>query len=131
MKNDKNIVIKSADKGSAVVIRDREDYIKEAEKQIGDKDIYDEACNVPRPLISTIHKATEKIRKRGDLNTDTIKYCMVKNQKFARFYLLLKIHKRVHDVPGQPVISNCSYYMENICSFLDFQLQPFILQPGK
>ena len=68
LKNDKNIVIKSADKGSAVVVCDREDYIKEAEKQIGDKDIYDEVCNVPRPLISTIYKATEKIRKRGDLN---------------------------------------------------------------
>ena len=31
-KNDKNIVIIVADKGSAVVVCDREDYIKEAEK---------------------------------------------------------------------------------------------------
>ena len=35
LKNDKNIVIKSADKGSAVMVWDREDYIKEAEKQLG------------------------------------------------------------------------------------------------
>ena len=34
LKNDKNIVIKGADKGSAVVVWDREDYIKEAEKTI-------------------------------------------------------------------------------------------------
>ena len=33
LKNDKNIVIKGADKGSAVVVWDRQDYIKEAEKQ--------------------------------------------------------------------------------------------------
>ena len=32
LKNDKSIVIKSADKGSAVGVSDREDYIKEAEK---------------------------------------------------------------------------------------------------
>ena len=32
LKNDKNIVIKAADKGSALVVWDREDYIKEAEK---------------------------------------------------------------------------------------------------
>ena len=32
LKNDKNIIIKSADKGSAVVVWDSEDYIKEAEK---------------------------------------------------------------------------------------------------
>ena len=50
---------------------------------------------------------------------------MVKDSKFVRFYLLPKIHKRLHDVSGRPVISNCSYYTENISSFLDFHLQPF------
>ena len=104
LKNDKNIVIKSADKGSAVVVWDRNDCIKEAEKQLGDKEIYEEVCNDPEPLISPIHKAIEKFRKRGDLNADTIKYFMVKDPKFARFYLLPKIHKRLHDVPGRPVI---------------------------
>ena len=54
LKNEKDIVIKSADKGSAVVVQDREDYIKEAEKQLGDKDIYEKVCNDPEPLISTI-----------------------------------------------------------------------------
>ena len=49
---------------------------------------------------------------------------MVKDPKFARFYLLPKIHKRLHDVPGRPVISNSGYYTENISSFLDFHLQP-------
>ena len=49
---------------------------------------------------------------------------MVKDPKFTRFYLLPKIHKRLHDVPGQPVISNCGYDTENISSFLDFYLQP-------
>ena len=38
--------------------------------------------------------------------------------------MLPKIHKRLHDVPGRPVISNCGYYTENISSFLDFNLQP-------
>ena len=124
LKNDKNIVIKSADKGSAVVVWDRDDYIKEAEKQLGDKEIYEEMCNDPEPLISTIHNAIKKIRLRGDLSADTIKYFMVKDPKFARFYLLPKIQKRLYDVPGRPVISNCGYYTENISSFLDFHLQP-------
>ena len=44
--------------------------------------------------------------------------------KFARFCLLPKIHKRLHDVPGTPVISNCGFYTENISSFLDYHLQP-------
>ena len=49
---------------------------------------------------------------------------LVKDTKFARFYLLPKIHKRLHDVPGRPVISNCGFYTKNISSLLDFHLQP-------
>ena len=51
----KNIVIKSADKCSAVGVWDRDDYIKEAEEQLGDKDICGEVFNDPGPLISNIH----------------------------------------------------------------------------
>ena len=123
LKNDKNIVIKGADKGSAVVVWDREDYIKEAEKQLEDSDVYEEAPD-DSELISTIHRTIEKIRKRGDLKKETIKYFEVKDPKFARFYLLPKIHKRLNNVPGRPVISNCGYYTENISAFLDFHLQP-------
>ena len=79
--------------------------------------------NDPQFLINTIHRAVEKIRKRGDLYADNIKYFMVKDPKFARFYLLLKIHKRLENVPGRPVISNCGFYTENISAFLDFHLQ--------
>ena len=85
LKNDKNIIIKSEDKDSAVVLGDREDYFKEAEKQLGDKDVYEEVCNDAEPLISIIRKAIEKIRKRGDLDADTIKYLMVKTQSLHAF----------------------------------------------
>ena len=64
LKNDKNIVIKTTDKGSAVVVWDRDDYIREAEKQLGDTDIHEEECNDPGSLISTLHKAIEKIECR-------------------------------------------------------------------
>lgn len=47
-----------------------------------------------------------------------------KNPKFARFYLLPKIDKRLHNVSGRPVISNCGYYKKMISSFLDYRLQP-------
>ena len=53
-----------------------------------------------------------------------LNYFLIKDAKFARFYLLPKIHKRLYNVPGRPVISNCGYYTENISSFLDFHLQP-------
>ena len=67
LKNDTNIVLKGADKGSAVVVWDREHYIKEAQNQLGDTDVYEEVPDDPEPLLNTLHRTIEKIRKRGDL----------------------------------------------------------------
>ena len=126
LKNDRIIVIKGADKGSAVVVWDREDYIKEAENQLGDTNIYDEVPNDAKPLMNIILNTLENIRKRGDICTDNLNHFIIKDAKFARFYFLPKIHKRLYNVPGRPVISNCGYYTENISSFLDFRLQPIV-----
>ena len=63
LKNDKTVVIKGADKGLAVVVWDKDDYIQKTEKQLGDKEIYEEVSNYLQPLIDTIHRAVKKIRK--------------------------------------------------------------------
>ena len=83
----------------------------------------EEVSNVPNVLVNTIIKAFKKIRLRGDLSSDSLNYFAVEDQKFARFYLLPKIHKRLHNVPGRPVISNYGFYTENMSSFLDYHLQ--------
>ena len=38
--NDRSIVIKKADKGSCVVVWDREEYIAQASKQLNDESVY-------------------------------------------------------------------------------------------
>ena len=47
----------------------------------------------------------------------------MKDKKLARFYLLPKIHRRLHNVPCRLVITNSGHYAENISSFLDHDLQ--------
>ena len=44
-------------------------------------------------------------------------------------YLLPKIHKRLYDVPGRPVISNCGTPTEKASEFLDNHLQE-VMQNG-
>ena len=44
-------------------------------------------------------------------------------------YLLPKIHQRLVNVPGCPVISNCGTPTEKASEFLDHHLQP-IMRPG-
>ena len=107
-----------------MVVWDKEDYLEEAYKQLEDREVDEEVPNDPNVLVNTIIKALEKTRFRGDLSSDTLNYFVVEDPKFARFYLLPKIHKRLHNVPGRPVISNCDFYTENISSFLDYHLQP-------
>ena len=40
LKDDKSIIIKGADKGAVVIVCDREDYLKEASKQLEDMEVY-------------------------------------------------------------------------------------------
>ena len=65
-----------------------------------------------------------KLRKWGDLKRHNLDYFITKDPKFARFHLLPKIHKRLHNVPGRLVITNSGHYSESISSFLDYHLQP-------
>ena len=60
LRDDPTIIIKGADKGSAVVVWDRDDYLKEASKQLEDKDVYEEVQNDPSTLINTIMRALER-----------------------------------------------------------------------
>ena len=46
----------------------------------------------------------------------------MKDPKFTKF--CLKIHKRIHNAPGKPVIFNIGYYTENDSSSLDHLLKP-------
>ena len=125
--NDRSIVIKEADKGSAVVVWDRQDYICEAESQLQDEEVYEECSGeVVSPLIRTIKSCLQRVKERGDVSLETLDYFLVNNLRLGRFYLLPKIHKRLSSVPGRPVISNSGYYTENISAFIDHHLQPLV-----
>ena len=69
----------------------------------------EEVQNDRSTLINTVMRASEKIRIREDLSNDRLNYFLIKDPKFARFYLLPKIQKYLHRVPGGPVISNCGF----------------------
>ena len=56
--------IKGADKGS-VALWYREDYLKEAYRQLDDKQVYLQVPDDPSVLANTLRKALEKIRLRG------------------------------------------------------------------
>lgn len=60
LKDDKSIINKGPDKVAAVIIWESEDYLKEAIKQLEDKEVYLELLNDPIALLSIILKPIGK-----------------------------------------------------------------------
>ena len=125
LRDGNTIIIKEADKGSGIVVWDWKDYLAEAKKQLDDKEVYQEVRgDIESPLIKIIKRVLGNIRNRRDISDETLDYFLVNNPKLGRFYLLPKIHKRLHNVPGRPVISNSGFYTENISAFVEHHLKP-------
>ena len=101
LKCDRNIVIKEADKGSAVLVWDREDYISEAKRQLDDRQVYEEVEVDPSvDLGKTINSRLNELREEDPGLEEVTDYLKVKDSKLGRFYLLPKIHKGLSSVKG-------------------------------
>jgi len=133
LRNDPNIIIKSADKGGAVVIMSKNLYIKEAERQLQNPNYY-------KSLDHPLYPETAKTLDRQLSNLAAMGYITNKQYNFLRpdfnkmtsryFYLLPKIHKPITSWPdphmpaGRPIVSDCGSESSKICEFIDHFLQP-------
>ena len=57
LQNNRSVIIKPVDKGSAVVVWDRQDYLKEAERQLSDSSICKEAIVTEKDLVDLVDKS--------------------------------------------------------------------------
>ena len=80
--------------------------------------------NYHRILLSIVKNFLSRVKNIGDILSETLEYFFINKPKLGRFYLLPKIHKRLHNVPGRPVISNSGFFTENISAFLEYHLKP-------
>ena len=127
LKSDRNVVINEADKGSAVVVWDREDYIREVKRQLGDIRVYEEIdSDLSVDLNDYINDSLNDLRVEDPELEEVIDFLKVKVPKLARFYLLSKISKGLSNVEGRLVISNCGAITENISAYLDYHLNPLV-----
>lgn len=133
LKKAKHIVIKPADKGSAVVIMDREQYILEAQRQL-DNSMYYKKLDKPiyMETIPLIQGVLQKLKKKKVINKKQLQYLQGDlRPRERRFYILPKIHKDPttwtipSEVPkGRPIVSDCSSETYRTTEFLDYFLNP-------
>ena len=127
--NCKSVVIKKADKGSCVVVWDREDYTAEAERQLGDVTVYKDVNfkeKMLHDLAETSHKLFRNLKDKRGITEKQLKYFTIdfkETTNLGKLYLLSKIHKRSFEVSGRPVISNCGTPTEKVSESLDSELK--------
>ena len=128
LKANQDIVIKPADKGGAVVIVNRSDYLAEGYKQLSDEKVYkkltESKTNENHKLICDYLKCICEVER--EISRETYLYLTDFIPQTSRMYLLPKMHKTARPPPGRPVISINGSPTERISQFVDFFLQPFV-----
>ena len=88
--------------------------------------------NILSKLSETSKRMFNSLKSRGFLTEKQMKYFTYEFKRttnFGKLYLLPKIHKRLHNVPGMPVISKCGSPTKKCSEFLDRHLKP-VMQKG-
>ena len=107
LQNDRSVVIKPADKGSAVVVWDRNDYLKEAERQLSDEKTYEEIRITEKDQVELVEKSNNlfsNLRRKNQITENENSYFRFKFKKATnlnKFYLIPKIHQGLCKVTGR------------------------------
>ncbi|XP_033729648.1 uncharacterized protein LOC117318802 [Pecten maximus] len=125
LKRNTDIVIKPADKGSAVVVMNREDYIQEANRQLSNETFYRKVDqDLTGEHANKVNAAISRIQLKGDIDKDTAEFLRCDSPRAGSFYLLPKIHKAGN--PGRPIINSIGHPTEKISKFIDFHLRSHV-----
>lgn len=120
----RDIVIKPADKGGAVVVWRRDLYIQEALRQLNNPQHYYKLVEDPTEQYTSLVASTiNNFIQQQDLPPEASRL-NVSDARCSRFYLLPKIHKP--SVPGRPIVSACACPTMHISAFVDSVLQPIV-----
>lgn len=131
LQRNKQIIIKKSDKGNCTVVVNRDQYIKEGMRQLHSCAHYTEIENdISDNICKLVHDTLSDMHSKGEISKRQLKYLSPQQSgtiKTAELYLLNKIHS---DPPtkGRPIISANDCPVERISDFVDFFLQPFVLE---
>ena len=125
LKQNTNINIKKADKGTTTVIMNKEDKIREGQVLLDERENYE---SLALPMVTETSLRVQTLIKalyHGNyIDEMTEKWLSLTPNppRIPVFYTLTKIHKP--NPVGRPIISGCDSPTERISSFVDYLLQP-------
>ena len=122
-----DIVIKKADKGSAIVVMNSRDYLREGYRQLSDPDFYCKLDHDPTPKIrEKIDETLTQMRAKGLITDDNFDHLSIDTYSEGKFYLLPKIHKK--GAPGTLICSSVNHPTSRISKFVDEHIKAYVPQ---
>ena len=137
LSQNRNLVIKKADKGSATVIMDKKHYLTEGYRQLNNPLHYK---RIPQPLYPEIApkmvNILKKMKDESHITDKEFKLLLPPSEPRARrFYMLPKTHKPLESwtipkkmPPGRPIVSDCNSISKNIAGLIDYHLKSYATQ---
>ena len=125
LRKNKNIVIFEADKGGAVVIMNKSDYINEARKHLNSVDadgnrIYKElSYDCTEKFVRDVAEAVGKAAINKVIDDDLADLLLVDSPKAGNIYFLPKIHKEIQPPPGRPICNTINTPTMNLSKWVD------------
>ncbi|XP_041417050.1 uncharacterized protein LOC121393214 [Xenopus laevis] len=127
VKADRDIIIRQADKGGAIVLLDKYFYIQEILNQLGDQTTYQSLPNDPTSAYKLkLDKVVGMGITAGWITESTGQYLTTDFPRTPFMYTLPKVHKSMTTPPGRPIISATGSLFQPIAKFLDHFLQPLV-----
>ena len=127
LKSNPYIIIKPADKGSAIIILHKQHYINEGERQLHNNQFYEETeSDLTGEVIHRVNLHVNNMLQRGQISQNTSNYLTTDIDRTQQFYLLPKIHKDLDNPPERLIVSGSEGPIEKISQFVDQFIGPLV-----
>ncbi|XP_071989584.1 uncharacterized protein [Engystomops pustulosus] len=101
LRNNKEFLIKEADKGGNIVIWPIQQYITEAKRQLNNREFYVPLPSDPTQVFKNkIDRTLLAALTRGIINKKEHRFLTVEDPRTPTFYMLPKIHKSLREPPA-------------------------------
>ena len=124
LKEDDSRIILTADKGVALVVLNKEDYIRKAEHLLNQHTYRKIPEDPTSKQKARLMKLLKNIKAEGGINEETYKRMYPTGAGWPKFYGLSKIHKP--DIPLRPIVSSTGIVSYNTAKELAKILKPLV-----
>lgn len=125
----KDIIIRPADKGGAIVLQSKEQYLTKLNRQLQDETTYTRLLGNPTIKYKKQLEAIVNLgMKKNILNSKEIKYLVPEACRIPIIYTVPKIHKNKENPPGKPIVNSIDSLTSRMGQYIDYFIQPAVQQ---